>query len=107
MPYTAGERTIGSVYFDKLFSLLTVQTDKFLLCQFFFYASFLTSVLVIEKIGKVALTDEQIKLASSKLVNENLFVSKGLKTTTTRICYDITKVYSKRKRKFFCSALSS
>ena len=32
--YTNGQRTIGSIYFEK-FSLLTVQTGKFLLCQFF------------------------------------------------------------------------
>ena len=34
--------------------------------------------LVIEKIGTVARTDEQIKLATLKLVIENLLVCKGL-----------------------------
>ena len=60
------------IHFDK-FSLFTVQTDKFLLCHFFsvtmhllksLHARFSINVLVIEKLGKVARTDQQIELAT-------------------------------------------
>ena len=50
---------LGSIYFEK-FSLLTVQTGKFLL-------------------PIISSTDKQTKLATWKLVMENLLVCKGLK----------------------------
>ena len=62
--YTAGKRTIGVNLLSQVFFVDRTDGQVFTLPIFS-----LTSALVIEKIGKVARTDEQIKLC---MPHENL-----------------------------------